>query len=131
MLDGISGAFQALRDASPRIFTAIAIASGALIFLPTPAIDAMGLSSVVESYRGYIGLSFLASIVFLLTDLVIWIGKQLKAHRQTKKSKANRVKLIESLTAEERQYLAPYIVNGENTCYYAMDDGVAGVTCPH
>ena len=126
MLEGFGGAFQAVKSAGPRIFTAVAIAAGALIFLPSSMLNAMGLTSFVETYRGYIGLAFLISIVLLATDAVIWIWKQIKSHRNKRKTEENRVRLIQSLTAEERQYLAPYILEGQNTCYYAMDDGVAG-----
>lgn len=126
MIEAIGGVLKSVREAGPRIYFACAASGALLLFSPAQLIATLGLDTFVAQYRPLIGAVLVISAMLLTTELVIWASSSFVAWRKRRTSHERRMKLLDVLTIDERTYLAPYIINGENTCYFAMDDGISG-----
>lgn len=126
MFESLGAALQVVRDSGPRIVAVVALVSGALLFLPATIIETLGLDKFLVEQRANIGLVFIAAVAIITVDIVRWTMARLNARRTKKQLENVRSHVLATLTSEERKYLAPYILEGENTCYYGIDDGVAG-----
>ena len=126
MLESLSAVLQAVRESGPRIIAVVAVASGSLLFLPSTMLGTLGLDMLLAEHRPTIGLVFLVAVAIVVVDLVRFVMARLKSQRKQHELEEGRLRVLATLTDEERQYLAPYILEGKNTCYYSVDDGVAG-----
>ena len=125
MLEGLSGALGAIKQASPKILASVAIAAAFLLFTPSDFTTKLGMADFVSTYRGYIGLAFLVSLVLLASEVMWWASSTWRTSRVSKHNDKVRLDSLSELTPDEKAYLIPYI-QGENTQYYSIEDGVVG-----
>jgi hypothetical protein len=116
-----------------RVCAAALIVAGALLFLPGTWLASIGLDSLVAQYRPVIGITFLASVAFLLVDIGRFAWAHVTAHRQQQAS-LDQQKLIDErdnqrmaeqraaalkirndhllrLTKDEKEILRPFVAN--------------------
>jgi hypothetical protein len=109
---------------SPRYLVPVALASGFLLFSPADYLTVMGLDTLVNSYRSWIGLVFLVSAALLITSLIqqAWsLSKVRYARFRTRRAAHKR---LNHLTAEEKDILRGYIVNQTRTQVLDFASGV-------
>lgn len=125
MIEALASTLNALKEARPKLMVTLCIATACLLFLPDDWLLKVGLSNLAVEHTQWIGLVFLISGAWIATDLLETVFAAIKRMRANRKLKRDLKQSIRELTYAERQYLAPYIVNRENTYYFALDDGVA------
>lgn len=126
MFESIPTFLNSLRQTRPVIFLGIAIATCIILFIPTDFAATLGMDSIRENHRSYLRFAFIGSISILLVNGVwggIKYGKKFRKHRKTIKM---REQYLHDLTADEKAYLFPYIIEDENTQYFLIEDGIAG-----
>lgn len=92
-----------------------------MLFAPDSLLSVLGLEQIRSEYRSFLGVGLVASASILVAQGIFGLarlrGKRfMKVWRET----------LHDLSAEERAYLASYVVGGETTKHFAMGDGVAG-----
>jgi hypothetical protein len=133
MLESLASALSSAKQATPALLLGIALASGALLFLPSNVIETLGLTGMVKEHRPYLGAALVLAIALLAAQSVVAAGglaQALLAKRKAKRAavvaEQRRLESLAALTPEERAYLLPYVVEEKNTLYFGLDDGVAG-----
>jgi hypothetical protein len=118
-----------VRNASPAVFLGVSVASGIVIFSGDSVATALGVDQFRNTYRGELGIAFLASVsMFLATSvwsLSSFIRKTI-VQRSEEKRKAEVAKLkqeqrkksLHELTPDEKAYLIPYVLDA-----YSADAG--------
>ena len=109
---------------APRYFIAVAIVSGALLFLPDTWLQQIGLNTFATANRQWLGLTFLVSAVLwgvsATTTCWDWVaGKAFR--RRVRKHIAQKLR---SLTEDEKQILRYYFAKGTRANMLKVDDGV-------
>ncbi len=105
---------------------ASALVSGFLLFAPTSLLEFLGLRQAFESNRALFGLLFLVAIAILVVDRAHALWEALwPSFRYRRKIKW----FLQRLTGDEKEYLRPFILEGETTVDYSLEDGVAVELC--
>ena len=132
-MEFLSGLIGSAKQLTPALLIGVAITCGGALFMPPQFLEQLGLTALVKEHRTYIGSALLISLALLLAHLLVgvWtLAKLAYTKRQDKRKSAElkKVKLdmLSKLTAEEKGYLVPYIIEGQNTQYFSMEDGVVG-----
>jgi hypothetical protein len=125
LLSGLGSLISAIVAAGTAIYAAVFIAAGLVLFLPPRFIGQLGLDEVVKSYRMYVGLAFVISASLLAVRIFSFVWSLISVPFENWLYERNGVKLIAELTEEEKAFLRPYILNGQNSQYTAIQDGVA------
>jgi hypothetical protein len=133
MLESLVVAFNAVKQATPTLLLGVALAAAALLFLPEAVVGAVGLNDLLRTNRPYVGAALLVSVAILAAQAfvaAIAFGKGMYLKRKAKRVAAlaeqQRLERLTKLTPEERAYLIPYIATEINTCYFSIEDGIAG-----
>lgn len=117
MFEALAPVITAVKDAGPKIYSAVLICTGLLLGLPDSAIAQLGLTEIRDSYRMQLGLGFLASLSLLIVHTVHYVFSYLRFNY--------RFNLILSeLTHAEKSILRQYIQGGETTVHGDLEDGV-------
>lgn len=131
MLETISGVFSSLRQSTPALLAGIALSCAVLLFAPEALVSTLGLLELRESYRPYLGVGLILSGSVLVAHGVAKLGaaaKNVISRWQKQRQQGKRIeagkRAMASLTADEKAYLVPYILDGETTCYHQLEDGV-------
>jgi len=103
-----------------------------MLFIGDDFVKTLGLFDFREQNRGYIGLVFIVSLSIVLAHLFWQAGKSLSSFmkgildaRKAKKNLEEKKRQLHDLTPDEKAYLSPYILDDENTQYFAPQDGIA------
>ncbi len=70
MIESIAAIIIAVKKAGLPIYTAVLIACSLLLFLPDQVIARFGLAELLQSYRAYAGVGFVASLSLLAVTLL-------------------------------------------------------------
>jgi len=106
----------------PRYLFALSLAGFLLLFMPAAFIDRMGLLTFRQRFLPYIGAISLLSGTLLIAHFGAFIVDWFKVRMNLR----TMHKSLKSLTAAEKEALRPFILDGENTQDFAVNDGVAG-----
>lgn len=131
MLD-VGAVLSGLKHLTPKVFSAVALFSGALLFSSESLLVTAGLTEFVSAYRTYLGAALFGSLALLLTHslaagwkylvrVASWGWEQLQARRLRER----REQMLSELTPAEKHYLLPYIRDDANTQYFDLEDGIA------
>ena len=93
----------------------------------------LGILEPATTYRAYIGGTLIVTGGLLIAQasgavlalLKRGFGKRMKRIRRAEALEAEK-EALQGLTGDERTYLAPFVLGGENTVYFHVQDGVAG-----
>lgn len=101
------------------IFLVLAI----VLFGPQEYMVKIGISDLVATYRTYIGLAFLCSILFILTYVFDYILKGLRALYMYKMLIKQGKRKLKSLTNSEKEILKKFIEKGTKSTYLQINNG--------
>jgi hypothetical protein len=122
MLEKITNLVSALRKIPIGFLLAITIVLGLILFLPDTIADKIAIKDFRDDYRKFLGPAFLLCVSFLLTKIVLSLVRNINSKRQQKRLR----KQLHNLTPEEKGYLAVFILEGRNTIYVDIGDGIVG-----
>ena len=126
---GILSTFSVLSKAMPFILFAIAVLSGAMLFLPSGIIQAIGMNDFIKTNRSYIALTFLASAAFLISHLffsgLIGVMGRIRKRNEAQILLKDKHQLLQYLTPDEKRYLRPYIFNDKTSQDFPIKDEIA------
>ncbi len=125
MVESITSVVLAVINAGTRIYAAVLVAASAVLFLPAGLIQTIGLSEFRETHRMELGLALVASGSLLLIQLVAATGKLVTAPIRKRKFSKEIRQQLEALTYEEKLFLRPYILGGDNSVLASYSDGIA------
>jgi hypothetical protein len=132
MLETLAGVFTPLRQGSPLVFSGVAIACALPLFAPGSVMAFLGLAEAREVYRPYLGGALLVSGSFLAAQGVALAQRRVSGLLSARNKRRGEEQLeagqttLQTLTADEKAYLAPYILRGDTTVYYQIEDVVVG-----
>jgi len=109
----------------PRFLFGFWLLGSLLLLLPTRFADVMGITTLRNQYRGWIGLATLAAFAF-------WLVQLIPAIRATKHGKQFRDAVLNSLnglTGQERFLLAYCIHTNQRTVYLKLTDSAGQSLC--
>jgi hypothetical protein len=124
-VDWIASTITAVLKAGWKLYLAALIASGAFLFLSDSLISQLGLDQLRHTYRMQAGVVLIVSASLLLTHLisVIWSAVLSPWHEWRFRRKIYNT--LTELTEAEKDFLRPFIHQGENTQYAEIYDGIA------
>jgi hypothetical protein len=125
MWEPIAPLINAIKNAGPVIYAAVLVTTLLLLFLPDWAVSQMGLAEFRAMYRMYIGVVLIASASLLTVYAVPAIAPLIWSPFRTWFNRRADLKRLADLTNAEKAFLRSYIVDGENTRYAPLTDGVA------
>lgn len=108
----------------PSILSALALASGFIIFAPSKLLERLYFVDFKDSYGFYIGLVFIISISILLVYLIIKLVKYFLDKRSDKRVKEGQLKFLRELSFEEKQLLREIIACPDYTMVLPVNNGV-------
>jgi hypothetical protein len=121
-MDKIADVLEALKSIPTQFLIAVAIALGLVLFLPDHLAATLAVDGFRQSFRIFLGPAFIVICSFLLARIC---ALALVPFRQRQNLKALEARL-KVLTAEEKGYLVPFILGGQNTIHVSHTDGTAG-----
>lgn len=108
----------------PSILFGIAVVCIVMVALPKSYREYLGYDELINSYRGFISLSGLASgvlwVVAICKKFIAIIIKKWQEWRFDK----NAPNILRNLTTQEKSYLAKYIAKDVSTLDFEISDGV-------
>lgn len=133
-----------MKELTPVVCVGVALSCGFLLWAPTGLLNSLTLLALRDEHRAWLGLGLVLSIAFLFAHVIAKIGQGARAlvahlwdrHKARAKAKqgrveaelgkANKRRVLEQLTPEEKGYLRPYIEQQLTTLRLLTDDGIAG-----
>ncbi len=109
---------------SPRYLFAISLISGVLLFSPKYIINSLGIQLFISKYRVWIGIAFLISFGFWITDISVILLKKRKLKSKVKFKISEREVRLKNLTYEEKIILSFYIDYQTRTQRLPYSNGV-------
>jgi hypothetical protein len=125
VVETIASVVLAVLNAGTRLYAAVLVAALATLFLPTNLLQTIGLSQFKETYRMELGVALVASGSLLSIQLVAAVANFVMVPIRRRRISKDIRRQLEGLTYEEKQFLRPYIDDGENSNYAQYSDGVA------
>lgn len=123
MADWLKHALEWLKT-SPRYFFPVAVASGAVLFLPESVIQPLGLISLRVEGQAYLGAAFLSSSCVIACDALLrifaWTRRKYGKHLALRKA----IRRLDNLTPKEQELLRPYLEQKTRTQELHMESGV-------
>lgn len=110
-----------------RIYIAIGMFTAALLFVPTNKLALLSLDEFAAGNRTYIALAFLASMALMLVELGLQGWLILTRYREkTARRKPLDVlrERLNSLTSDEKEMLAPFVLNNVHAQRVPMNSAV-------
>ena len=115
----------AIKTAGPVIYTAAFAGSGLILFLPINVIDELGLTEFKIAHRTELGALFIGSASLVAAHAVFALWPVVREAFEGWRAKRNTRGFLKTLTTDEKKFLRPYVVNGENTRNESIYNGVA------
>ena len=116
--------FIAILKLPPSILSALALASGFIIFAPQKVLEKLYFVDFKDKYGFYIGLVFIVSLSILLVYLIIKPVKYLYDKRSNKKLGENQLRFLKELSGDEKQLLRQIIARPDYTMELPVNNGV-------
>jgi len=99
---------------------AIIFVLGLILFLPSEIAKTLAIDKFRDTYRVFLGPTFLLTVAFLGARIFTSLMKSYSKKQYIKIKQESLYKL----TPEEKGYLVPYIKGQKNTIYVGIDDGI-------
>ncbi|MCP1496189.1 hypothetical protein J2Y86_000896 [Pseudomonas migulae] len=125
-MEWLGSVVSAVLKNAPGPMLAIGIASGLVLFSPDTLIESLGMAAIRVEHKAEIGGAFLLSIAYLSATTMLWLKDVIAKGWKTRSARLVREQRLRELTPAEKSYLAPYVLEHENTRYFEPEDGIAG-----
>ena len=109
---------------APKYLVAVALISGALIFLPESWLELLGLQEMSTQYRAWLGLAFLVSVGICIVAVASWIINWVLNIIRRRRIQGFVIDKLNNLTEDEKQILRYYFAKGTRSNTLKVDDGV-------
>jgi len=116
--------FLELLKLPPTLLSAVALFTGAILFLPQSILSKMGLVNLPSLWRTIIGIAFLIAISVDAVYLIVFLAKKLQTALWKSKLKREFPKMMSKLRDEELFVLAMLYSSPNYTSRLPMSDGV-------
>lgn len=116
--------FLELLKLPPTLLSAVALFTGAILFLPQSILSKMGLVNLPSLWRTIIGIAFLIAISVDAVYLIVILAKKLQAALWKSKLKREFPKMMSKLRDEELFVLAMLYNSPNYTSRLPVSDGV-------
>ncbi len=124
MFEQIASLITAVKNGGPPIYAAALIATALLLFLPDSVMAQLGLIGFRYSHRMQLGIGFVASISLLAASIISPGTSVVRARLRAWRRSRYLLATMRDLTEAEKDFLRPYIHNGENTRTAEVFEGV-------
>ena len=108
----------------PVILSAIVLASGMILFLPSHIIRRLYMVEFKETYGFAIGLSFIISISILVCYLIVTVHKKIKSKICEHKSNIRKNEIVSTLDEYEKEIMREFMKRGDRIVYLSMNNGI-------
>ena len=127
MLELIGPLITAIKNAGPPIYAAALAATLFLFLLPHSVITELGILAEFKKFisRLELGLTLIASASLLVTHALFAAAPFISNRWRTWRLHRDAHNTLSELTNAEKVFLRKFIVDGENTQYASIYDGVA------
>lgn len=105
--------------------TAVLAAISLIFFLPANILSHIGLSTLRDDYRLYLGLAFILSASLVAVHAVFALAPLIASQWEKYRYRSKMFQSLRALSAQEKEFLRPYIDNDRATRNARIDDGVA------
>ncbi|TVP14370.1 superinfection exclusion B family protein [Shewanella sp. KCT] len=109
---------------APKYLVAVALISGALIFLPESWLELLGLQEMSTQYRAWLGLALLVSVGICIVAVASWIINWVLNIIRQRRIQGFVIDKLNNLTEDEKQILRYYFSKGTRSNTLKVDDGV-------
>ncbi|MEE6367191.1 superinfection exclusion B family protein [Escherichia coli] len=106
-----------------KYLIAIFLVLASLLFLPNEYIMKLGIEAIVQKYKMLIGLAFLCDALFIITHVLDYLFKFIRAWVKYKSIVREGKKRLSNLTEDEKVILRKFIENGSRTSYLSIRNG--------
>lgn len=107
-----------------RVILALWFALSAALFGPDQVIQKLGLSDLLEAYRGFAGAAWLVLLPLVLTQTLGWIRLRREAQRDRQALVSRALKAIANLDGKEQAVLREFVLLDQNTVQLPLDHPV-------
>ncbi len=118
-------AYWLTRRISPKVELAVTLFTGLLLFVPLPTLGHFGVSALVQQYRPWIGIGFLASGCLLCGTVLISVWTRLKDKIGILLFKRASKRCLHRLAPDEMLVMQRYISKDVSTLKFPLGNGVA------
>jgi hypothetical protein len=125
MFESIAPLITTVKDAGPKVYAAVVIATLLLLFLPANIIATMGLTEFRLSNQPIIAALLIISGSLLAVHILFGGAPYAKSKLKNWSWRKATREYLDDLTNEEKEFLGIYINGGKNTRYAPIHDGVA------
>lgn len=117
--------FDLLEKLPSSLVFSLSILLIAILYLPEHHAETLSISDFRDKYRIYLGPSLLACAGILLARFFSRMNSKYNAYKMVRRLKAS----LNILTPEEKGYLIPFMLDGKNTIYIGIQDGIIASLC--
>lgn len=125
-MEWLGSVVSAVLKNAPGPMLAIGIASGLVLFSPDSLIESLGMTAIRTDHKAEIGGALLLSLAYLSATVILWLKDVIAKAWKIRSARLVREQRLRELTPDEKAYLAPYVLEHENTRYFEPEDGIAG-----
>ena len=109
----------------PRYLVGLTAISTILLFAPSTFINALGLTEILEAYRGWVGGAFLISGILLGVHVLAYLGDPIERWFNDRRFIIVHATHLKELSPGEKTILRRYVDNDTRTQELNISDGVA------
>jgi hypothetical protein len=126
MFEAAGAAIAAVLKVGVPVYIAALIASSLLLFLPDTIALQIGIAGFRLLFRGYIGATFIVSLSLLLAYGISAISCSVRNTLDDRHLYRLTLDTLRLLTADEKRFLRPFVIEGKNTVKADISNGVVG-----
>jgi hypothetical protein len=126
VFESIGSVLSGIKQAGPVVLMGVAIATGIGVFATDGFIAQLGLLELRNQHRAYVGGVFIVSGAMLGAQGLAAVAQMARRRYRRHRLEAQSREALHALTPDEKAYLLPFVLGGQNTLYFRAQDGVAG-----
>jgi hypothetical protein len=123
-IKSIVGALTEVHKVPASVVSAIALITGALLFIDERSLAVLRLNAFVAAWGAWLGLVFIISAVVLGIQVVQFGISKVRPWRARRKLEARIISAIEDLDGKERAVLREFVIQEQKTIQAPVNDPV-------
>ena len=104
-----------------KVVAWVSFVTALLLFLPTVALQKVGLDGIPTQYKPYVGVLFLASSVLLLVNVFVWGAGQIGLKVKARIEKNSIVNTLRNLDPSQRALLREFYIQSRHVIELPVD----------